>query len=135
MTKMIQVLYSSKLIKSFTPEVIEDILKVSRKNNAANEVSGMLLFRDGDFLQLLEGDKMNVYYTLKKIRDDKRHSGFKILHEAEINTKIFDKWSMAFKNSSEINGEMNEKFSTLLKIDEIKSNLQLMDVLNKFYYS
>ena len=135
MTKLMQVLYTSRLVNSDAHETIEDILKTSRRNNDLNGLSGILLFRNGEFLQLLEGEKLNVYYTLKKIRDDKRHSGIVIIHDAEIKTKIFDKWSMAFKNTKEEDKGINERFSELLKTDSIKSNIELMAMLNKFYYS
>ena len=135
MTKLMQVLYTSRLVDSDPAGTIEDILKVGRKNNELNDISGILLFRNGEFLQLLEGEKLNIYYTLKKIRDDRRHAGIIILHDAEIKTKIFDKWSMAFKAEKEENKETNERFSDLLKTDNIKSNIELMAILNKFYYS
>lgn len=134
MTKQIQVLYISKLVKGQPLSTIDDILNVSRKNNAINNVSGVLLFRNGEFLQLLEGDKLDVYYTLKKIRDDKRHTGLEILHEGEIQHKLFDKWSMAYKPEGEKNPEINDRVTELFQKNSIKNNLQLMSLLNKFYY-
>lgn len=134
MNKLIQVLYLSKISKEVPPFSVDDILSVSRKNNQLNEVTGILLSKNGEFLQLLEGEELNVHYTLKKIRDDKRHKDFKIVHEGEIQKKLFDNWSMAHKESDVSNKELNSSVDELLQSKSISSNLELIGLLNKFYY-
>jgi len=65
MNKLFQVLYSSKINKDFNMEQVNQMLEVARKNNSQNGVTGILLLRNGQFLQLLEGERLNVYYTMK----------------------------------------------------------------------
>jgi hypothetical protein len=134
MNKTIQVLYSSTITTKDYQKAIDDILLRARKNNDKNHLSGILLFRNGDFLQLLEGDKLNVYYTLKKIRDDERHMNMKILHEGEIPKRIFEGWQMAFKSENEKNPELQKKVLEVLDSRGISNNLDLINMLNKFYF-
>lgn len=134
MSKLIQVLYASKSKQNLTLDSINKILEVSRKNNNQNNVTGILLYRNGEFLQLLEGDKFDVYFTLKKIREDERHTNLEIFHEAEIEDRLFDKWSMAFKTEQDFNPELDNRIEELKQNSSIKDNLTMVSFLNSFFY-
>jgi hypothetical protein len=135
MSHLFQVLYSSTIQGLDHQKLIEEILLQSRKNNKKNDLSGILLFRNGDFLQLLEGDKINVYHTLKKIRDDNRHKGMKILFEGEIQKRVFEGWQMAFKSDKDDTLELQSKVQELISSRGISSNLDLINTLNHFYFT
>lgn len=134
MRKMIQVLYSSKTKSDFTMNEINQILEISRKNNFKNNVTGILLYRNGEFLQLLEGDAINVHYTLKKIMDDQRHRDINIFYENEIQRKLFSNWSMAFKTEFDFNPEIDNRLNELKSAPNISGNLSLVAFLNSFFY-
>jgi hypothetical protein len=68
---MHRIIYLSSGIKIFSDEEINDLLKVSRNNNEKNGITGLLLYSDGNFMQILEGEKEAVENTYKKIA--KRH--------------------------------------------------------------
>jgi hypothetical protein len=57
----------------------------------------MLLYRDGKFMQTLEGPRIPVLTLLEKIRSDPRHRNFTLLMEAPILKRSFGSWSMGFK--------------------------------------
>lgn len=61
-------------------------------------ISGMLVFLDGKFIQLLEGDKTVVLSTYNKIIQDKRHYNITRVLEGASAEPIFKDWSMGFKN-------------------------------------
>jgi hypothetical protein len=132
--ELVQVLYTSKMSKECSTEMINEILKVSRQNNSVNGLTGILLFRNGEFVQILEGEKLNVYYTLKKIRDDKRHTDMKILKDSPTQERLFSNWAMAFKNDEINNKEMDRRFSDFIEKDGIKNNLSLFSILHSFYF-
>jgi len=46
--------------KRYRPGDLDDILTASRRNNALMGISGLLLFIDGGFLQMLEGEERAV---------------------------------------------------------------------------
>lgn len=135
MKQLIQVLYVSKLTQDSSIECINNILEKSRQNNKKNEVTGILLYRNHQFLQLLEGDELDVHYTLKKIRDDKRHQDLKILHHGPADSRLFDMWSMAFKSEYDFNPEIDYRIAQLQEKSGIRNNLELVSLLNLFYFN
>lgn len=134
MRKMIQVLYSSKTNTDLTMREINHILEVSRRNNSKNNVTGILLYRNGEFLQLLEGDEINVHYTLKKIMDDQRHSDINIFFDKVVERRLFTNWSMAFKTEFDYNPEIDDRLNELKSAPSISGNLSMMSFLNSFFY-
>lgn len=76
---------------------LEDILKTSRKNNNALNITGLLLYHEGNFIQILEGDKEKVEALYNKILYDPRHVGVIRLLEEYADERDFPEWSMGFK--------------------------------------
>ncbi len=52
---MFFLVYVSSAVVPFTPAALVDLLATSHKNNSKSAVSGMLLYKDGNFMQALEG--------------------------------------------------------------------------------
>ncbi len=94
---MYRIIYFSAAIETTKEEELNAILLKSRTYNLANDITGILLHIDGDFLQILEGEKENVKYLFEKIKKDKRHRGVLTVIESEINQRQFPDWSMGFK--------------------------------------
>ncbi len=57
----------------------------------------MLLYKDGKFMQILEGPKLAVRTLMEKIKSDPRHRNFHLLMEGPILERSFESWSMGFK--------------------------------------
>jgi hypothetical protein len=79
-----------------SPKVVQDILEGARKKNEEAGITGILILREGFFLQLLEGEKETVQRTLERIKHDRRHIEVEVLLEFEDQHRIFPKWSMGF---------------------------------------
>jgi hypothetical protein len=65
--------YASMASGYISPKIVDGILKKARAANAALGISGLLLFRLGHFIQLLEGDEEKVRTLYDKIKNDPRH--------------------------------------------------------------
>jgi hypothetical protein len=89
--------YISSTEVPFTGANLEALLESSRKRNHAMGITGMLLYKDGSFMQYLEGSRDHVTRLMKKIRVDPRHSGLVVLLEEERAERLFADWSMGFK--------------------------------------
>ncbi len=74
-----------------------ELLQKSRQHNLTANITGMLLYKDGNFMQTLEGPVPAVKTLVEKIRNDPRHRNFKILMEGPITERSFESWSMGFK--------------------------------------
>jgi hypothetical protein len=58
----------------------------------------MLLFKEGNFLQVLEGEESEVMKLYETIARDPRHHGQSILDKGELEQRQFADWSMGFRN-------------------------------------
>ena len=99
---MIQLVYVSAAVTSFTNEELLQLLEIARRNNERLGVTGMLLYKDGEFMQALEGDEPTVRELTEKIRRDPRHTDIRILLERPANAREFPDWSMGFQNLNEL---------------------------------
>ncbi len=95
---MYSLTYASSAIRPFTPEELRALLTVSRENNDRAGVTGMLLYKDGNFMQVLEGRREAVLTVKARIAADPRHRGFLVLLSGENPQRLFGSWSMAFRD-------------------------------------
>jgi hypothetical protein len=77
---------------------LKSILATSRHNNHANNITGILLYGDGRFIQVLEGDKEQIQETYLKIHQDHRHTDLTPISTGDIKERNFPNWSMGFKS-------------------------------------
>jgi Sensors of blue-light using FAD len=54
---MYELIYTSAETQAFTPADLAAMLRVARENNAAAHVTGILLYHQGSFMQVLEGEQ------------------------------------------------------------------------------
>jgi hypothetical protein len=72
------------------------ILSVARQTNQELEITGMLLYRDGFFIQALEGEETQVKALYDKIRQDPRHRNVVTVDIHPITERAFVGWHMGF---------------------------------------
>lgn len=94
MAKLIRFVYFSKAAHDFSEGELDELLAKSQRNNHDRNVSGLLLYDDRMFFQVLEGAPENVYERLGVIEADPRHNGLTAVHEEEIDERDFSEWSM-----------------------------------------
>ncbi len=95
-SSVFQIVYRSVAKEGLSQADIKSILGSSRKNNPALGVTGLLVLRDGFFLQLLEGSETSVRSLVERIKKDTRHQGFTVLAEISNGERIFTQWSMGY---------------------------------------
>lgn len=120
---MFELIYHSISNPSLKAEDISNILQTSRKFNSINNVTGCLLYRGSEFLQILEGDKKVIKDLYASIQRDERHSNVYVIIENEKNERSFGDWSMAFH---EFNGDFTDKtlsFSNYIHKQTIATDL------------
>jgi len=71
-----------------------------RKKNVVRGITGALVYSDGVFLQILEGDRANVQQLMVKILQDLRHGTVTVLQEGEIACAVFGRWQMAYVSAT-----------------------------------
>jgi hypothetical protein len=96
--KMLSLIYVSSSKKQLSDQELLDILKKSRENNLAHDITGLLLYKGGNFMQALEGADDAVMTLYKKIEQDPRHKDVSIISSEQIQARQFPAWEMAFQN-------------------------------------
>ena len=81
-------------------EDLEEILEHARRNNSRSGITGALVYVDGVFLQILEGDTKVVQELMAKISRDVRHETVTVLKQGEIPAAIFPDWKMAYVSAT-----------------------------------
>ena len=73
---------------------VAEILEVCQRNNAAREVTGLLLYNGRNFLQLLEGDDEALAWIMQRIERDSRHHGISRLYDETAEHRACPGWLM-----------------------------------------
>ena len=111
---MIHLVYTSKSVSPFSKDELVKLLAKSRQNNEKLGVTGMLLYRDGDFMQALEGDEEKVRALAARIAQDPRHVNFTTLMDAHCEEREFPDWSMGFQNLDQLDLRELPGYNTFL---------------------
>ena len=94
---------------------LQAILAASRRNNARDGLTGMLLYHDGSFFQVLEGSETAVRDCYQRIMRDSRHKSCLQLLSEETGQRWFRDWSMGYIAFEDLSPELQETFFDLLE--------------------
>ncbi|MES2753532.1 MAG: BLUF domain-containing protein [Pseudomonadota bacterium] len=87
-------MYISTVRTLISPAELDSILRISRRNNAADAVTGLLVTGGTRFLQVLEGERESVMRTFDRIAADPRHFAIVRLADQPISVRAFPAWRM-----------------------------------------
>lgn len=123
---MFALAYVSSAVHPFSTIELQDLLQISRADNSKLGVTGMLLYKDGNFMQVLEGDQKIVSELSAKIQKDRRHKGVIVIYQGRVDQRQFPDWSMGFHdlNSPEFQNTpgYNDFLNTPLTGSEFSAN-------------
>lgn len=91
-----QIVYLSTANQPFSCEELGGLLTYARANNARNGITGLLLYHESEFLQVLEGDSQPLYRLFDDIEADPRHGRFRVLANGPVAAPTFPDWRMGF---------------------------------------
>lgn len=77
-------------------EEIDAMLAVARIRNAHLRITGALVFNDGCFAQILEGETEDVEWLFRRIAQDRRHCNVTLLQRAVVTERAFPEWAMHY---------------------------------------
>ena len=93
---MQRIVYLSSTPTLFSPDEIAALLAVSRRNNAGDGITGLLLYHDGNFLQVLEGEEPALSACFDRIARDPRHRQLIVLWRGPVDARAFPEWQMGY---------------------------------------
>ncbi len=95
-SQLIHRIYASAASRDLTTEELAALLQAARENNARLGLTGMLLYAEGSFFQVLEGEAAVVDALYAKIENDRRHEQVTLIIREPIPKRHFDAWTMGF---------------------------------------
>lgn len=136
---MIRLVYISQASKPFSNDDLLTLLRECRKNNAEKGLTGMLLYYNECFIQVLEGKEEAVGELYKTIKKDARHKNVQELDRRYIRERQFAGWSMGFEeidaaqlDSLNIEG-LNDFFASNWQGGTSTANQQMLTSLMTFF--
>ncbi|MCC5863366.1 MAG: BLUF domain-containing protein [Gammaproteobacteria bacterium] len=94
---MRRLIYTSFARERMLPESLFELLRKARTANSRSQISGVLFYHDGCFLQCLEGPTTSVNSLLHSIQRDGRHQSVTLLYDdPQARGRLFRQWAMGF---------------------------------------
>jgi hypothetical protein len=131
---LINLVYVSAATHLLPKEELVALMQKCSARNAQSELTGLLLYKDGNIMQVLEGPEQNVETVFERIKKDPRHKSLMVLLKEPIPARNFPTWGMAFRDlrSPELRAipAYNEFLNTPLT--EFATPVQSRKLLNVF---
>jgi FAD-dependent sensor of blue light len=99
---MHQVVYASAAVEAFSEAELSELLSRARMKNERLGVTGMLLYHEGSFLQVVEGREEVLEALFRTISKDQRHHRIVSLLRRPVQERQFGNWKMGFASAKNL---------------------------------
>ena len=113
---MYRIVYTSTSRKLMDSRALQQILRSARTNNAANLITGMLIYHDGCFLQVLEGEEDDVERCYKHILKDHRHTSVIRMSAETVISRVFSNWWMSYQDFDDLSQRQQKQVVSLTEL-------------------
>jgi len=93
---LVELSYLSEAVSDMSFLGLMRLLESARAFNQKNGISGILLYDNQQFGQIIEGERASVMKAWKRIQEDKRHHRVELLEIREISEKSYADWLLRF---------------------------------------
>ena len=94
---MVQLIYTSAAVRDLSDDELAHILSASVRNNQKTNITGLLLYAKGTFLQVIEGESDVIDELIATIKLDPRHRDIEELMRTQIREPEFSQWHMGYR--------------------------------------
>ncbi len=123
MSEFRQIVYMSTALPKFSHSEVERILHVARARNKLKDVTGLLVYGDGNIIQAIEGEPETIGTLYEAISKDSRHTNIIKVVDIETTQRDFPNWRMAFAKAP-------DKKCVAECLDLLKTKEQIIDELS-----
>jgi hypothetical protein len=134
---MHHIIYLSWATVPFTNSQLQMLLTAARRRNTELAVTGILLYGNGCFVQVLEGEETVVQEIYARIRQDTRHENFITFANKPVAKRAFTEWAMAFQPATsqqfdDVVGHLGSTDAPVNTAGFSYSDMHLFDLLRSF---
>lgn len=108
--QLTRLIYASKH-NGTSPEALDKILQISRRNNVRDNITGALIISDQTFMQLLEGERDAVGRCFMRVMKDNRHRDIQVICSGDVEGRLFVEWSMHQIETSRVKQEILSRYT------------------------
>lgn len=94
---------------------LQMLLKKAMGKNEKSAITGMLLYRDGFFIQALEGEQEAIENLFATIEKDDRHRDVILVYSSPIKQRDFPDWTMGFNRIDDNDTSIIKGYTDFLK--------------------
>ncbi|MDO9214092.1 MAG: BLUF domain-containing protein [Methylococcales bacterium] len=128
--------YVSIANQEMSDKHLEAMLKKARPKNEKAAITGMLLYRDGFFIQALEGELETIENLYTTIAKDERHRDVILVYKNSIQQRRFSDWTMGFNRLDATDTNVIDGYTRFLQQPQsaffIDYADEVEDLLNRF---
>lgn len=121
---LVSMTYASRANSDVSANDFNEILQQAQRNNAANGITGMLIFNKDYFLQTIEGPRAQINRLLYSLIADQRHYDLQLIETRELKHRLWAKWSMNYASPTEENTAIYLKYSTTISFNPYLLNAE-----------
>ena len=114
---LFHLIYVSTAVVPMNDDDLVSLLHQARARNERSRITGMLLYRNGHFMQVLEGEEATVMKVFADIQNDWRHKSVHTLRSEYIQYRNFPDWTMGFLNVDNFDASAVPGFSRFMEHD------------------
>ena len=94
---LIYLIFASSAVREFNQQELAELQQQAALKNQKLGITGQLIYDEGNFLSVLEGQTDTVQQLYQVISQDQRHRGLILIHEDTISKRAFSNWSMDYQ--------------------------------------
>ena len=125
-----QLIYLSRSVRPMTQADLDSISRASAIHNPRDELTGILLYVGGNFMQVLEGPPKNVSLRYAAIEKDLRHRDCRILNFSPTSHRLFPEWSMRVVSLDQWAPATKSEFVEIIRDAETPQSASLSRIYN-----
>ncbi|GAB7086850.1 BLUF domain-containing protein [Marinifilum fragile] len=137
MPNLIHIVYVSFSKNQLSELELDELLSEIRPKNLKQGVTGLLLYNDEIFIQVIEGKSDTIHDLYDRLQKDKRHTNIVKILEERIDQRSFPNWSMGYQKLSKEESKVLPGFTDLMTTNDIRESLKqssqaIVDLIVKF---
>lgn len=111
---MYQIIFGGQALTPFTRDDLEELLRKSREKNRLLKISGLMIYKDSSFIQVLEGPDQAVRDLYATIEMDFRLTTVACLSSKPVVEREFGERTLGFCNISALTQEERPDLAAFL---------------------
>ncbi|MEL7130699.1 MAG: BLUF domain-containing protein [Pseudomonadota bacterium] len=122
-----RLIYTSTATDLLHANALDQILGSSRTNNNLTHITGLLIYHEGCFLQVLEGEVHDLARCFRRIKRDPRHTNcIRLVDEVALD-RLFDNWRMAYWDFEDLGHHQKKQFVDIRQLTKASETDSLED--------